>query len=499
MREITIEVATTWIRFKCSRTGDFNGINIGYYVSDNCQEREFDPRTRTTKLVARYTRYDEETGYAYLPRYMLDTLMRYVSGYDADLQIHTVPVEPVPTEHVDMPLDDKLELRPMQVAVVEFLTNESCGFRPLALATGMGKTVSSIYAACKLGYPTLISLALLIDQWYKSILTFTKISRDDIYVVKGFDALANLWKGIENGFRPKIILFSMRTLSLYAVSNEPPYNELPPYDELLRKLAIGVKIVDECHLNFNTNTLIDLYSNVKMNIYLSATYQRSNYQGRKIFNLVFPEELKFGEQFVKKYTTVYLCAYHLSINPRDLGRFKSFKGYNHAKYENYLVRYKNVFKYFMDIVISNCLYRYYDNYKKSGQHCLILVQTQQFACAVADHLLKTRSDTVSVFFAGSKDVYGKEENLESDVIISTIKSCGVGRDIKNLKTCISTVSFSSPPQCTQILGRLRELPNEETIFVDIYNTEVQQHIRHMYNRSVIYDIRAAKVNRTRLN
>ena len=86
----------------------------------------------------------------------------------------------------------------------------------------------------------------------------------------------------------------MRTLALYAVENNEPYSELPSYDELLRTLGIGIKVVDECHLNFNTNALIDLKSNVKMNIYLSATYQRSSYQGRKIFNMVFPTELKFG-------------------------------------------------------------------------------------------------------------------------------------------------------------------------------------------------------------
>ena len=499
MKKMTIEVATTWIRFKCSRMGDFNGINIRYYISSNCQEHEFDPRAKITKLVARYTRYDYETGYVYLPRYMLDSLVEFVCGYDTDIKIHKVNIKPVTPVKVEMPINPSLVLRPIQVEVTNFLTDESCGYRPLALATGVGKTVSAIYAACKLGYPTLISLALLIEQWYDSLLKFTGISRDDIYIVKGFDALANLWKGIENGFRPKVVLFSMRTLSLYAVEPTVPYSELPSYDELLHKLAIGVKIVDECHLNFNTNTLIDLYSNVKINIYLSATYQRSSYQGRKIFDMVFPAELKFGEQFVRKYTTVYLCAYHLSIIQRDINRFKTFKGYNHAKYENFLVHRISVLKYFVESVIATCIYKYYTLFKHDGQHCLILVQTQQFACALAKQLELLQQDKIAIFFAGSTNEYGKIANLDADIIISTIKSCGVGRDIKNLKTCINTVSFSSPPQCTQVLGRLREIPGEETLFVDIYNSEIPQHMRHIYNRIGIYEARAAKVNRVRLN
>lgn len=499
MRTVTIEVATTWIRFKCSREGDFNGIDIKYYINSNCQEREFDPRTRRTKLIARYTRYDEDTGYAYIPRYMLNTLMEYLVTQDSTVTIEQVPIAPVDTAKIDMPLAPDLQLKPVQEPVVEFLTDEKLGFRPLALGTGMGKTVSSIYAACKLGYPTLISLGLLIEQWYDSILKFTEISRDDIYIVKGFDALASLWKGIENGFRPKFLLFSTRTLSLYAVSNNPPYSELPSYEELLKQLQIGTKIVDECHLNFNTNTLIDLYSNVKMNIYLSATYQRSNYQGRKIFNLVFPEEYKFGEQFVRKYTTVYICGYHLNIAERDINRFKSFKGYNHAKYENFLARYKDVLTYYITIVIKPCIYNYFTLLKKEKQHCLILVQTQLFATLLATKIAGIDGNKVSVFFAGHKSEYGDLANLEADIIISTIKSCGVGRDIKNLKTCINTVSFSSVPQCIQLLGRLREIPGEETIYVDTYSTEIPHHVRHMHNRSAIYYVRAAKVHKANLN
>lgn len=496
--EIVIEVATTWIRFKSTPSGDLNGVNISYFIKGTCQEREFDPRINKWVMTAKYTSYDNKEGYAYAPRYMLNNLIRYIED-NCDNKVTQKIIEPIQPVKVDLPIKAGVELREVQVPVVKFLIDESVGFKPLALFTGAGKTMASIYSICKLGYPALISLGLLIDQWFKSILQFTDISRDDIYVVKGFDTLASLWKGIENGFRPKILLFSMRTLDLYAVKCEGAYAELPPYNELIKVLGIGVKVVDECHLNFNTNVLIDLKSNIKMNIYLSATYQRSSYQGRKIFDMVFPSELKFGEQFVKKYTTVYTCAYRLSINPRDLGRFRSFKGYNHAKYENYLVHHKTVLEYFVDLVIKTCLYKYFDEVKKEGQHCLILVQTQQFACALAEYLTEQRADTVSVFFAGSRDAYGKEENLDADIIVSTIKSCGVGRDIKNLKTCINTVSFSSPPQCTQVLGRLRELPNEETIFVDIYNTEIQQHVRHMYNRTAIYDVRAAKVIKTNLN
>ena len=91
---------------------------------------------------------------------------------------------------------------------------------------------------------------------------------------------------------------------MYAVSRPSPYDSLPSYKKLQETIGFATKIFDECHLNFYANTQIDLQSSISHNIYLSATYMRSDPQGKKIFNLVFPPERRFGEQQVKKYSTV---------------------------------------------------------------------------------------------------------------------------------------------------------------------------------------------------
>ena len=129
---IVIEVATTWIRFKSTRSGDLGGVNISYFIKGNCQEREFDPRINKWTLTARYTIYDEKNGYAYAPRYMLNSLIRYIED-NSDIKVEQKIIEPITPIKVDMPIKAGVELREVQVPVVKFLVDESIGFKPLAL------------------------------------------------------------------------------------------------------------------------------------------------------------------------------------------------------------------------------------------------------------------------------------------------------------------------------------------------------------------------------
>ena len=66
-------------------------------------------------------------------------------------------------------------------------------------------------------------------------------------------------------------------------------------------------------------------------------------------------------------------------------------------------------------------------------------------------------------------------------------------DIKGLKTCINTVSFSSEPQAAQILGRLREIPGEDTYFIDLWCSDLSAHCWHKRNRAKVYKERALRM------
>ena len=340
-------------------------------------------------------------------------------------------------------------------------------------------TICAIYSAVKIGYTTLIILQGLIEQWIDSIKKFTDIQNEDIYLIKGGASIITLWHKIKEGYRPKIIIGSTRTLANYILEPQGKYRKMPSFNKLCEAAGIGIKVIDECHLNFATNCMIDLHSNIKVNIYLSATYQRSSRDGRRIFNMAFPDKLKFGAQFIKKYTTVEMVYYHLCIPPEDLGKFKSDRGYNHAVYEKYLRKHPKYMKLYVNEVIYPLIDTFFCEKTKLNQHCLILVKTRDFAEELYSRLAKKLVNTsMAVFFSGDQGMYGLEENLHKDIIISTISSCGTGRDIKGLKTCICTVSMSSQPQSLQCLGRLREIPGEDVFYVDLCNEEIYSQRQH---------------------
>ena len=132
---------------------------------------------------------------------------------------------------------------------------------------------------------------------------------------------------------------------------------------------------------------------------------------------------------------------------------------------------------------------------EKGQKCLIFVQTVAFAQRLQQYL--------DFYYNGRFDIRtylsdDPEDNLiESDIIVSTPKSCGTGVDIKNLITVINTVSFSSEPLCEQMFGRIRKIVGPMK-FIDLANSYLQQHIRHFYKRKKIFYSRSKSFNELKL-
>lgn len=489
---LEIKVAATYIEFPASRNGNIgtppNEINLRDFIAKNLQETEWVERFRTTIITHRYSFFDMEKGVVRLPRYSLDKLLDYLGPMEYKL----VQVDPVKPAMVKMAMKKNFELRDTQKDLMDFVSS-SGSYKPISLQTGGGKTALSIAAVVNAGNPAIVRLPMLIEQWKSSITKFTNIDSKDIAIVQGFPQLKKLWDLHKHKkYQPKFILFSTRTMSLYAIRPQAPYTEIPSYEEFLKEFGIGVNIVDEVHMNFCTNTQLDMQTNVAKNIFLSATYLRSNPQGKRIFNLVFPKQLLYGGQFSEKYCKVYLAEYSLGIPFEKTGKFQTVNGYNHAKYENFLIKNKVYLNYFLTGTLFPSIRTHYITQHKKGQKLLIIVATRNFAELMfqkVSALCKYNKLKCGLYFAGSTP----ESVLDNDVIISTVKSCGTGRDIKNLLVCFNTVSFSSQPLTIQMMGRLRKLPEDEVVYVDFWNRDIATQQRHARMREYIYKSKAAKI------
>lgn len=499
-RKIRVYVAATYFSIEVGCNGrTASGVDISQFVRNDLTQSEYDYNMKVWIPMYNYSTYDKTTGMAYFPRY---TLPAFVTRYQELNDIEQIQVPPVVAKVAAIPLKSSFKLREHQVDILKFLTSPGTGFTPLSAACGTGKTASTIAAISALNGPALIILGMLIDQWYSELKHFTTLTDDDIVIIKGYERLSELWKAIEHGYAPKVVIFSTRTLALYCINPKPPYDSLPSYLEFQKAVGFKTKVFDECHTNFYANTKIDLKSNIERNIYLSATYARSDRTGLKIFNMVYPPKMRYGENSGDTYTTVLLGAYTLSIPPVMTTRFKVAKGYLHPLYETFLLKHKRqYFKPFVTDVLMNVIQMYYLNKKSSGQKLLILCRTKKFVTALVEMLTtEYGACTISAFFSGDTSAAGNRDNLvNSDIIISTMNSCATGVDIKGLKTCINTVSYASAPLTAQALGRLRRIEGEDTIFVDLYNVDIQAHKFHLKAREHVYRIKAKSCTNIRIN
>ncbi len=438
----------------------------------------FDPKEKCYKVNHRFIRYDRTDGVLRFPIRYLDTVRTLLNNSKEVIEIVDMPVTTPRSINVVIP--PKFKPRDeRQAQSIKFLTEDLNYRRGLELQTGVGKTFCAIEAISILGLCSIIICSGLTNQWVNEIKRFTKLSDkpEDIYVIEGYDSLMRLFR---NKYKPKVFVASLQTLRVY-MEGEDKYANLPHnFIQFFDHFQIGIKIIDEVHLNFYTTTLIDLRTRVQHNIYLTATFINNNAITRRIFNQVYPTEMRFGGNNYKKYVVGYMYDYSLCVNERRCG---TSLGYAHAKYEHILLKNPK----FFNIFCENLYYlidQHFGIERKSNQKAIIFVSTIAFANQLNSMLQGHYSTKYKI------NVYVQDTDdsvlVESDIIISTFKSAGTGKDIKNLLTVFNTCSFKARGLLIQVLGRLRELKDgSQPVFVDMSNCLMSAHQRHRSERIAV--------------
>ena len=341
-----------------------------------------------------------------------------------------------------------------------------------------GKTYIAVRTIQELKRRSLIVVpASLIDQWADVLYS---ICDTQIDVIRGNKSIVQL---IENQYQTETAIFlaSITTLQEYA-SGRGVYENFPSIQEFIRDLQIGVKIVDEAHLNFYANTMIDIQSDVQHNIYLSATYMRSNKVSDRIFRRIFPQSIMYSGKDYERYVDITEVQYDVGIIPEKV--VITDRGYNQFRYEKYLLRKTTKMTDFIRTVLHPLIQNQYIDVMKPGQKLLMIVGLKEFAEVISAWVKETYPHLSSIAFLHGSD----DSCLDNiDIIISTLGSCGTGRDIQNLKTMILFQSFGSEALTMQTIGRLRKLPDNETpIFIYLVNRGIISHKRHADIRRPIY-------------
>ena len=437
---------------------------------------EWDKRLHKLQLMNRYYCYNRSTGEFLIPAVYTDYIVRNMEAIGA--HINVVEEDLVKGRTIHLKMKPSFTPRPNQVEAIDYLASDdpSCKRKGLSLMTGGGKTAVTIAAIVKRKKAAMIIAQGLMEQWYQEIMKFTTAKPDDVVIVQGIQSLLKL---IEEDKKPSIIIFSTSTLRRY-VNREENYQDLPSYEKFIKYFGIDTKVIDECHLCFHTGTFVDLHSNIQNNVYLTATFTSTNQQTRKIFNRIYPVNMRFGANVRDRYIDIYSYSYSYSVPPKCYTRLR---GYFHVGYEKYFLKRPSKLMWFFESVLVPLINSHYDNRCAPGQRMMILFSTINLIMEAKRYLtLKYPNRKVGVYIGESDDMeYDKYE-----IILSNVKKAGTGTDIKQLYVVLNTISFSSPTLTEQVLGRLRKLPDGTTPhYLELVNIQCEAHIKHRIYRQEI--------------
>jgi superfamily II DNA or RNA helicase len=484
---IRIQVTPLSYRISVSAKGQLNGTQI--YLEPYLRrfnQNVWDHRIKRMILYKRYVYYCRKTQMLYLPRYDFDSFCRFLGTQGMHQGFHFI-VEEVPLQYgkdVDVKLlphvKDKNE---RQTNAILHLTNCDEPLRGLSLGTGLGKTYCTIRTLVNLRKRSMIAVAGLVDQWERSLRDFTDLKSDDIYIIQGAPSLMKLLSQIDRNIHPKVILCSMGTMRNYVLDGDT-YENCPPFDEVLDHLKVGVRVVDEGHLNFWLSLMMDLRTNAAINIVLSATFDRTEKQVKIIFNNHYPQSMRYGEDQYDRHIDVFSYSYTLGGMLIPQKAYTTPQGYNHSKLEDYLLRrVPTKLDYIYDRVYLPMVHAHYINVRSPGQKMLVLCSTVD----MCNWFKKRLIEDLRTFGTFDIETYVSESEDEildrCDIIVSTEKSAGTGTDIKKLKFVLMTIAVGSDVVNKQTLGRLRVLPDEEApIYGYAWCRDIQAHQNYQDTR-----------------
>ena len=339
----------------------------------------------------------------------------------------------------------------------------------LNLNTGDGKTYATIVAILKLKMRAIIIThqEKIKQQWLKCIKEMTTFPEDKIVNIDGSSAVQDIIKGKLSG---EIYLCNHQTLHAYA--SEHGWDSIRTF---FKKIHVGIKCLDEAHKFFGNTLMLDNFSNVYKTIYLTATFGRTDPKEEVIYKKAFSSVVRFGEQTIDyetnrkhiHFVVVYFQSrpeYGITPSVRTQYGFSSYKYMDYQFNENHKT-------------LQRVLLKILDDTKRLKGRRLILTPKTDTADKV-ESLLKEFTDYDVGVVHSKRSQEENKENLQKEVISSTIKSIGEGADLKGLRILINLEPVASPILASQVCGRLREYsPDDDTYLFYPVDTAIPDCIR----------------------
>ena len=495
---VTIEIHRNCYKiypFKLSRWDSKTRSMVGTSPTLDKYYRVFEKYPKYITFTDKLKLYDKNEHVFYVPIGAdIETIKDKLSTDGTYFNIIDKSNEYVCPRDISFSIDEKYQLRDMdQAEGITFLTTDKLFHtRILALSTGKGKTFCSVISAFKLGMPILIISETISDQWIKNIEEYTggscTIANKRIKLVKGSSNFINM---LNNRKADKSYFYITTASTLYSAIEK--YGK-----EMINKvcefLGIGIKCFDEYHLHWAQNTIIDMSIKAYLTWYVTATPSRSQQSEKSLFYKITKKIPVYGTKTFYERVDINIINVEYNTFPNEYEHQQCFgsKGLSGILYWNYLFsKYSNI------VYICGILRIIIDEMIQKEPNGKILI----YLCKI-EHINKLKEEFENIYtrmdfgnYTTAVEKKKKRMELNNNVIFTTVQSGGVGLDVENLQCVISMVPFSSNITAVQLIGRLRELKDEngkpkELYLYDCYDIGFGAMIRQHQTRMSVYQHRA---------
>ena len=361
----------------------------------------------------------------------------------------------------------------IQEEAINFLTgeerfrfNRSYSQKMLTLDTGDGKTFSTIYSILKLRERAIIltHATNIKKQWINSFHNMTNVPKDRMLDISSSGDFNRILDG-DNDYD----FFFVNHKSIQSFANKYGWDKIT---EVFNSIKVGIKVVDEVHKYLENTIRVDMFTNCKLSIYLTATPERSNQIENGIFKRAFNSAAKFGTETKsydeKRKHIIYMpILFNSHASTSDIYNMTRGHGFSSNFYTEYAF-----FNDTRESIMYVCEYMLERTAKLEGK---TLITTSRLDAIDLIHkrinLLDLNKTISQVHSKQTNDE--NEESKKSDIIISTVAGGGTGFDIPKLRVLINTEPFSSQLTFNQLKGRLREYsPTDDTYFIDLIDVSI---------------------------
>lgn len=445
--------------------------------------------------------YDDETDTLFLHKgvdlnYLKRLLMNVEFVYELNHDYKEMEFE---YEEIIAPRDnDQVDVINFIAGLQQHSSNIEASQIFLVKKPGFGKTYCSGVGLCKYKTKTLIIMHRdsLRKQWLNSLYNMSGLSSREVHEIASSEELYQIAHN-EHDFDYDVYLMTHATFR----AGLRRIQKIQDVMNITKNLGIGMKIIDEAHLEFRDTLLMDFCFNVKRNLYLTATDGRSSRDENSIFRHVFSNAVYYKpssfltDNLPKKWVEYISVAVNSHCKP-NIYRYRvaGGRGMNNASYGKWVIAYdkkKTHFNCCKDILKVM--------YEKDPHAKILLFMPLIDLCEECAYFLTTElgkddqfSYDLDIRTINSKN--SKKDNeyaKRSDVIVTTIASCGTGTDIPGITGIISCSPFKSTITAEQVFGRIRYC-GKVCQYYDIYDVSVLLDM-------ILHKCRAKKLKQLALN